>query len=89
VLDTSLSGFRTTSCCAPAVHYEPRDSIAVEEQEQWACLLAILNQGDGGNQATGRISKHIEAAILPIVRNGYRASCDTFGISPSQIEEPR
>jgi len=39
-----------------AVHYEPRDSIAVEGQEQWACLLwacllAILNQGDGANQA--------------------------------------
>jgi hypothetical protein len=34
-----------------AVHYEPRDFIAVEGQEQWACLLAILNQGDRGNQA--------------------------------------
>ena len=34
-----------------AVHYEPRDSIAVEGQEQRACLLAILNQWDGGNQA--------------------------------------
>lgn len=44
----------------------PRDSIAVERQEQWrvwACLLAILNQGMEAIRPTGRISEQIEAAI--------------------------
>jgi len=50
---------------------------------------AILNQRDGNNQATGRMSEHIEAAILLIVRNWYSGSCDTFGISPFRIEEQR
>jgi hypothetical protein len=50
---------------------------------------AIVNQRDGNGQAAGRMSEHIEAAILLIVRNRYSASCDTFGISPSRIEEQR
>ena len=40
------------------------------------------------------MSEHIEAAILEaaillIVQNQYGTSCDTFGISPSRIEEQR
>jgi hypothetical protein len=54
--------------------------------------LSVRDPQSGGVAAirpTGRIRKLIEAAILPIVRNRYRASCDTFGIGPSRIEEQR
>ena len=47
------------------------------------------SEGIAAIRPTGRIRKRIEAAILPIVRNWYRARCDTFGISPSRIEEQR
>jgi hypothetical protein len=46
---------------------------------------AILNQRGGNNQAPGRMSEHIEAAILPIVRNWDSAWCDTFGIGPAEL----
>ena len=42
----------------------------------------IINRREAAIRPTGRISNHIEAAILAIVRNWRSASCDTVGTSP-------